>query len=426
MLPLAGMRIIAIEQYGAGPYGTMQLADLGADVIKIENPSDGGDMGRRVGPYFLTPDDSHFFESFNRNKKSLTLDLKKDGAREVLHALTRSADGVLNNLRGDLPGSLGLTYAALKDANPRIVCAHLSAYGRTGPRANWPGYDYLMQAEAGYLSLTGEPDGPPTRMGLSIVDMMTGLFAAFALLSGIIAARDTGVGRDIDVSLFDCALQNLNYLATWYLNEGHRQGREPRSSHPSLTPSQLYRTRDGYIFIMCNKEKFWPVLCEMIGRPDLASDPNFRTFKERLANRDKLTVLLDEALSGRTTAEWLAHFAGRVPAAPVNDVETQDRALTPEGRVAPDATVRVPPDAETGSVVPSFCAAMALLTVMAVVCEGVALTTATTPLPITVVLTPYATQVKDPVPAWQDKDFPAPVRAGPAATESPLSDDCGN
>jgi len=140
------------------------------------------------------------------------------------------------------------------------------------------------------------------------------------LLSGISAARQTGVGRDIDVSLFDCALQNLNYIATWYLNEGHRQGREPRSGHPSLTPSQLHRTRDGYIFVMCNKEKFWPVLCDMIGRPDLAAHPDFRTFKDRLANRQKLTALLDAALSERTTAEWLSHFAGRVPAAPVNDV----------------------------------------------------------------------------------------------------------
>jgi succinate---hydroxymethylglutarate CoA-transferase len=151
-------------------------------------------------------------------------------------------------------------------------------------------------------------------------------------LSGIIAARATGVGRDIDVNLFDCALQNLNYLATWYLNEGHKQGREPRSSHPSLTPSQLYRTGDGYIFIMCNKEKFWPVLCDMIGRPDLASDPNFSTFKDRLANREKLTVLLDEALSHRTTAEWLEHFAGRVPAAPVNDVASAlDNPFVREG-----------------------------------------------------------------------------------------------
>ena len=320
MKPLSGVRIVSVEQFGAAPYGTMLLADLGAEVIKIENFREGGDVGRLVGPHFFGAGDSHFFEAFNRNKSSLTLDLKKEGAREVLHALVRWADGVLNNLRGDLPASLGLTYEALKEVNPRIVCAHLSAYGRSGPRANWPGYDYLMQAEAGYLSLTGEPDGPPSRMGLSIVDMMTGLFAAFALLSGIIAARNTGVGRDIDVNLFDCALQNLNYLATWYLNEGHKQGREPRSSHPSLTPSQLYRTRDGYILIMCNKEKFWPVFCDMIGRPGLATDPNFRTFKDRLANRAKLTVLLDEALSGRTTGEWLEHFAGRVPAAPVNDL----------------------------------------------------------------------------------------------------------
>ena len=332
MLPLSGMRVIAIEQYGAGPYGTMQLADLGAEVIKIENPTDGGDMGRRVGPFFLGADDSHFFESFNRNKNSITLDLKSDNAREVLHALVRNADGLLNNLRGDLAETLGLTYGALKAANPRIVCAHLSAYGRSGPRANWPGYDYLMQAEAGYLSLTGEPDGPPSRMGLSIVDMMTGLFAAFALLSGIIAARATGEGRDIDVSLFDCALQNLNYLATWYLNEGYKQGREQRSSHPSLTPSQLYRTRDGYIFVMCNKEKFWPILCEMIGRPDLGMHPDFRTFKERLKNREKITALLDEILGERTTAEWLEHFAGRVPAAPVNDVASAlDNPFVREG-----------------------------------------------------------------------------------------------
>src|SRR3984957_13306541 len=310
MLPLAGMRIIAIEQYGAGPYGTMQLADLGAEVIKIENPSDGGDMGRRVGPYFLSPDDSHFFESFNRNKKSITIDLKKDGARDVLHALVRQADGVLNNLRGDLPYSLGLTYGALKEANPRIVCAHLSAYGREGSRAAWPGYDYLMQAEAGYLSLTGEPTGAPARFGLSVVDMMAGVYAALALLGGIVAARATGQGRDVEVSLFDTALSNLNYLATWFLNEGHAQGREPRSAHPSLTPSQLYRTADGWIFIMCNKQKFWPVLCGKIDRPEWANDKRFATFKARLANRATLTGLLDDALSTRSTADWLGVFAG--------------------------------------------------------------------------------------------------------------------
>ena len=327
MLPLAGLRVIAVEQYGAGPFGTMQLADLGADVIKIENPTDGGDMGRHVGPYFVGPGDSHFYQSLNRNKRSLTLDLKRPRSRGVLERLVAGSDAVLNNLRGDQPDKLGLTYDALKHANPRIVCTHLSAFGREGERAAWPGFDYLMQAEAGYLSLTGEPDGPPARFGLSVVDFMTGLYAAFALLAGIVAARASGGGRDMEVDLFGCALQNLNYLATWYLNEGHPQGREPRSAHPSLTPSQLFRTRDGWIFIMCNKEKFWPVLCTLLAQPDLAQDPDFSTAQARLRNRGRLTAILDDLLSTRTTDAWLAAFAGQVPAAPVNDVR---RALENE------------------------------------------------------------------------------------------------
>jgi succinate--hydroxymethylglutarate CoA-transferase len=335
MLPLAGVRVIAVEQYGAGPFGSMLLGDLGAEVIKIENPAEGGDIGRAVGPYYFGPGDSHFFQAFNRNKRSLTLNLKHPEARVVFHALVRSADATLDNLRGDQPERLGVTYDALKDVNPRIVCAHLSAYGREGPRKAWPGYDYLMQAEAGYLPLTGEPDGPPSRFGLSIVDQMTGLYAAFALVSGVVSARATGTGRDIDVSLFDAALQNLTYLATWYLNAGVNQQRAPRSAHPSLTPSQLYKTRDGFIFIMCNKEKFWPVLCDAIGRPEWRDHPDYRDFKARLAHRDQLTVALDAALAVRTTAEWIERFAGTVPAAPVHDVKTAlDNAFVrDEGRV---------------------------------------------------------------------------------------------
>ncbi|HEX3881796.1 MAG TPA: CoA transferase, partial [Stellaceae bacterium] len=253
------------------------------------------------------------------------------------------ADGLLDNLRGDLPRKLGLNYTALKDVNPKIVCAHLSAYGREGSRADWPGYDYLMQAEAGYLAVTGEPDGPPARMGLSLVDLMTGVYAAFALVSGVLAARTSGEGRDLDVSLFDTALQNLAYLATWYLNVGHVQGREPRSGHPSLVPSQLFRTRDGHIFIMCNKEKFWPILCERLGRPEWAGDPRFRTFKDRLANRETITAMLDDALSAKGTTEWLTHFAGQVPAAPVNDVQQAlDNPFVAErGRLANFGTVRM-------------------------------------------------------------------------------------
>jgi len=320
MLPLHGVRVIAVEQYGAGPFGSMQLADMGAEIIKIENPAEGGDVSRRVGPFHLGDNDSHFFQAFNRNKRSVALDLRQPEGQAVLGDLAAHADAVLDNLRGDQAPRLGVTYDQLKAKNPRIVCAHLSAYGREGARADWPGYDYLMQAEAGYLSLTGEPDGAPARFGLSVVDMMAGLYAATALLSGVISARATGVGRDVDVSLFDTALSNLNYVAAWYLNEGHAQGREPRSSHPSLTPSQLYRTADGWIFVMVNKEKFWPVLCEKIKRPALATDPRFQDYKARLTNRAELTRLLDDAFAARPTAVWLEEFAGTVPAAPVYDV----------------------------------------------------------------------------------------------------------
>ena len=209
MLPLAGVRILAVEQYGAGPFGSMQLADMGAEVIKIENPAEGGDVSRSVGPFFLGENDSHFFQAFNRNKRSVTLNLRTPEGQSILRDLAATADAVLDNLRGDQPPRLGVTYDQLKSANPRIVCAHLSAYGREGSRASWPGYDYLMQAEAGYLSLTGEPDQTPARFGLSVVDMMAGVYAATALLGGIVSARATGVGRDVDVSLFDTALANL-------------------------------------------------------------------------------------------------------------------------------------------------------------------------------------------------------------------------
>jgi crotonobetainyl-CoA:carnitine CoA-transferase CaiB-like acyl-CoA transferase len=319
-LPLSGVRIVSVEQYGAGPFGTMQLADLGAEVIKIENFNDGGDMSRAVGPHFFASGDSHFYQAFNRNKKSLGLDLKQPKGQEILRKLVERSDAVFDNLRGDLPGKLRITYAQLANVNPRIVCVHLSAYGRTGSRAAWPGFDYLMQAEAGYLSLTGEPDGPPARFGLSIIDLMTGTTAAMALLAGLTEARASGRGRDLDVSLFDVALHNLTYVATWYLNAGVVTDREPRSSHPSLTPSQLYRTKDGWVFIMCNKEKFWPVLAEALGKPEWITDPDYATFAARLTSRNRFTEQLDAVLMTATTDEWMARLRGKVPIAPVYDV----------------------------------------------------------------------------------------------------------
>lgn len=321
---LSGYRILAVEQYGAAPFGTEFLAALGAEVIKIEQPEEAGDVSRHVGPYF---DDglpgsaqSLFFQSLNCGKKSVTLSLRHPGGRQVLRRLVAEADAVVSNLRGDVPERLGLVYEQLKDANPRVVCGHLTGYGRRGERAHWPGYDYLVQAEAGYFSLTGEPGSPPTRMGLSVIDYMTGVVLALGTVSGILDARRSGTGCDVDVSLYDVGLFNLNYLASWYLNAGAETGRQPRSAHPSLAPCQLFPTRDGWIYIMCNKEKFWRILCEKIGRAEWVALPRFRDFTARLKHRDELTRMLDEVLATRTTAQWMERFGGSVPAAPVLSV----------------------------------------------------------------------------------------------------------
>jgi len=317
MLPLAGVRILAVEVYGAGPFGSAHLADLGAEVIKIE-PRAGGDVSRAVGPYFLGGDDSVFFQSLNRNKKSLTLDLKLPKGKEILGKLAATADGLLSNLRGDQPEKLGLRHQDLASANPKLVCAHLSAYGRDGARKSWPGYDYLMQGEAGFLSLTGEPEGPPARMGLSIVDYSTGTTCALALLAGILEARRTGRGRDIDVSLYDVAMHLLNYPAAWYLNDGLVTERVARSAHPFIVPSQLYRTKDGWIFVMAQTRRFWEMLCAALGRAELAAE--YPDFAARREHRDDLTRILDEAFCAQSTEHWLGKLRGTIPCGPVYDM----------------------------------------------------------------------------------------------------------
>jgi succinate--hydroxymethylglutarate CoA-transferase len=318
-LPLKGLRLITIEQYGAAPFGTMYLADLGAEVIKIENHHSGGEMGRHVVPY-SEGGDSLFFQTFSCNKKCIALDLKSPKGREVLHRLVAGADALINNLRGDLPAKLGLDHAALGKIKPEIVCVHLSAYGRGNERAAWPGLDYVMQAEAGYLAMTGEPDGPPTRMGLSIVDFMAGLTAALALVSGVMGARSSGTGQDYDASLFDVAMANLSYPATWHLTKGFEPTRVPRSGHPSLVPSEMYQTKDGYIFIMTNKSNFWPRLCDALEKPEWSEHPEMKDFQARLDNREAVVRRLESVFVTRTTAEWLERLHGKLPCAPVNDV----------------------------------------------------------------------------------------------------------
>ena len=319
-LPLAGLRVLTFENFGAGPFGSLYLADLGAEVVKVENREQGGDATRSMGPFFLGPHDSHFFQTFNLNKKSVVLDLKHPAGRAAFQRLARTADVVMNNLRGDQPAKLGLDYATLGPVNPRLVCAHLSAYGRDNERRGWPGYDYLMQAEAGYLHLTGEPGSPPARMGLSIIDYMTGITTATAILARLVGVMKTGRGGDVDVSLFDVALHQLTYPGNWYLNEGHRTERLPRSSHPSAVPVQLFQTADGWIFVMCMTDKFWQALLDALGRADLGADARFSTAVARRDHRDELTSILDREFQREGTRHWLDRLQGLLPAAPVYDL----------------------------------------------------------------------------------------------------------
>lgn len=281
----------------------------------------GGDVSRSVGPYFLGENDSQFFQTFSRSKKSVALEIKTPEGRADFERLVRTADAVVDNLRGDQPAKLKIAYDHLKSVNPAIVCAHLSAYGRDNARADWPGYDYLMQAEAGFMSLTGEPDAPPTRFGLSMVDFMTGAQMALGCVSAILRARETGLGCDVDVSLFDVAMHQLSYPGVWAMNGGDVVGRLPRGAHPSIAPSQTVRTRDGWGLLMCQTPKFWEVFCELAGARALAEDERFRTIPARRRNLEALTAEIDQVMTTRTTAEWTVLLGGKVPFAPVNDLK---------------------------------------------------------------------------------------------------------
>jgi crotonobetainyl-CoA:carnitine CoA-transferase CaiB-like acyl-CoA transferase len=327
VLPLADVRILAIEQFGAGPWATLQLADLGAEVIKVEDPASGGDVGRYVPP-FQEGEDSLFFETFNRNKKSISLDLRDPAGRDRFEELVRVSDVVFSNLRGDQPAKLRLRYDDLKHLNPRIVCCSLSGFGMTGPRAAEGGYDYMMQGLAGWMALTGEPDGPPTKSGLSLVDLSGGYVAAIAILAGLWRARRDGEGCDCDVSLLDVAMHELMYVGTWAASRGYAPPRRPNSAHPSLVPFQNFETADGWIVVAAPKEKFWVRVCETIGQPELATDPRFADFAARDRNRDELAPILERAFRGRSSADWLeALREAGVPSSAVNDVlEAVDEA----------------------------------------------------------------------------------------------------
>lgn len=337
-LPLTDLRVLTFEQFGAGPWASMQLADLGADVIKIEDPAYGGDIGRYVPP-LQSGEDSVYFESFNRNKRSVSLNLRVPGAEEVLHDLVAESDAVMSNLRGGQAAKLGITYEQLAPFNERIVCCTLTGFGSTGPRAGEGGYDYVAQAMAGWMHITGEPGGPPTKSGLSIVDLSAGYVSALATVSAVWRARRDGVGGDCDISLFETALSELAYVGSWAATGGYEVQRMRHSAHPTLVPFQAFETSDGWITVACGKEKFWRQLCDIAERPGLTDDPRFATFADRARNRDALLAVLDDIFATRTSEQWLSQLtAAGVPAGPVNDLPA---ALADPQTVARDVIVDV-------------------------------------------------------------------------------------
>ncbi len=319
MRPLADVRILAVEQYGAGPFGTLHLADLGAEVIKIEDPGTGGEVGRHIAP-LRTAGDSVFFQTFNRGKRSLALDLTNPAGRQVFTELVAVSDAVFSNLRADVPAKLGLRHADLARYNPRIVCANLSAFGQ-GSRAAEPGYDYVLQAETGWMDLTGEPAGPPTKSGLSLVDYLGGLVAALSVTAAVHGARRTGRGCDCDLSLYDAAVAMLTYPAAWHLNGGVPTGRTRQSAHPSIVPFGAFPTADGWLVVACAKEHFWRRLATAVGRPDLADDPRYADMEGRHRHRDELTDTLNEVFGTAPTDHWCKLLRDHaVPCAPVRTV----------------------------------------------------------------------------------------------------------
>lgn len=319
MRPLEDVRVLALEQYAAGPFATAQLADLGADVIKIEDPTAGGDVGRYVPPR-QEGTSSLFFETFNRGKRSISLNLRTTAGRSIFEELVKRSDVVFANVRGDIPERLGLRYADLRHLNSAIVCCFLTAYGLTSSEGEQGGYDYIMQGRAGWMSLTGEPHSLPQKTGISLVDYSAGLAAAVAVLSAIHQARRTGEGDDCDVALFDTSIGLLTYIATWYLSAGVLPAPTRHSAHPSLVPFQNFQTSDGWIVVACAKEKFWAQLVKVLGEPEF-EDSRYANFALRREHAGELLPALERRFRECTTAQWLERLqAVGIPCGRVNDV----------------------------------------------------------------------------------------------------------
>jgi LAO/AO transport system ATPase len=316
--PLSGITVLEVGHMLAGPYCGMLLADLGAEVIKIEPPE--GDIGRRVSPHEVAGHNA-YFASLNRSKKSVVLDLASDAGRAALHALAARAHALVTNLRPAAIRKLGLTYEALRDANPKLVCVALTGYGLEGSHADRPAYDYVIQALTGVMAITGEPGSPPAKTGYSAVDNSAGMMGALGLLARIVEGR----GGQIDVSMHDVMLSQLNYLAGAWLNAGERAVRMARSAHPYIVPAQVFETSDGWLVVFISHDEFWRRFCTEVGKPGWLADPRFATMAARRENRDAVLAGLVPLFKAGTSASWMARLAPLgVVVAPV---ETLEQAL---------------------------------------------------------------------------------------------------
>ena len=337
MQALEGVRVVDLTRALAGPYGTLMLGDLGADVIKVEQPGRGDEsrgwgppfVGEPYGPY---PGESAYFIAANRNKRSVTVNLKSPQGQEVVRRLASISDALVENFRTGVLDEMGLGYEDLHRLNPRLVYCSISGYGRTGPYAERPGYDFIIQAEGGLMGITGPEDGPPYRVGVPIVDITAGMFAATSILAALRARDLTGEGQLVDVSLLDTQVALLANVASNYL-VGGAPPRRLGNAHPNIAPYETFRARDRWFALAAANERQWEVLCDAIGQPDLKDDARFATNMARVANRPALLKVLNEAFATRDAGEWLAALqeAG-LPCGPINTV--------PDVFAHPQATAR--------------------------------------------------------------------------------------
>ncbi|MFQ5896096.1 MAG: CaiB/BaiF CoA transferase family protein [Nitrospinota bacterium] len=316
--PLEGIRVADLTRILAGPYCTMMLADMGAEVIKIERPGSGDDT-RAWGPPFLNGVSTYFL-SINRNKKSLTLDLKHPRGKELLRALIERSDVVAENFRPGTMEGLGFGYEEVRRINPRAIYVAVSGFGHSGPRRSEPGFDLILQGEGGVMSVTGDPEGPPTKVGVSQADIVAGMLAAYGTLLALWARERTGRGQKVDASLLDGQVALLTYQAGIYFAIGKAPSRMG-NLHPSITPYETFRCRDGHLNLGVGNENLWATFLKAIGREDLREDPRFVTNARRVENREALRPILDEFFADQELAAILKKLQARgIPCGPIKDV----------------------------------------------------------------------------------------------------------